>query len=133
MKPPDLYSDWKVVAGIALVILGAGNWFIGLSRTRQYGQMMAAAKHAAAATDYRSFDELDAGTGPAVIEPLTPRERQLSYATARVDFYHATFLTGQVLVLAGVLLALVGFISVIQRDARSSLRRANSPGARSDD
>lgn len=133
MKPRDLYSDWKVVAGIALVILGAGNWFIGLSRTRQYGQMMAAAKHAAAATDYRSFDELDAGTGPAVIEPLTPRERQLSYATARVDFYHATFLTGQVLVLAGVLLALVGFISVIQRDAGSALRHANLPGARSDD
>jgi tellurite resistance protein TehA-like permease len=50
-----------------------------------------------------------------------------------VDFYHATFLTGQVLVLAGVLLALIGFISVIQRDARSSLRRANSPGPRSDD
>jgi hypothetical protein len=130
MKPPDLYTDWKVVAGIALVILGASNWFIGLSRTRQYGQMMAAAEDAAAATDYRSFD---AGTGPAVIEPLTPRERQLSYATARVDFYHATFLTGQVLVLAGVLLALIGFISVIQRDARSSLRRANSPGPRSDD
>ena len=133
MKPPDLYSDWKVVAGIALVILGASNWFIGLSRTRQYGQMMAAAEDAAAATDYRSFDELDAGTGPAVIEPLTPRERQLSYATARVGFYHATFLTGQVLVLAGVLLALIGFISVIQRDARSSLRRASSPDPRPDD
>jgi uncharacterized membrane protein len=133
MKLPDLYADWKVVAGIALVILGASNWFIGLSRTRQYGQMMAAAQHAAAATDYRSFDELEAGSGPAVIEPLTPRERQLSYAMARVDFYHATFLTGQVLVLVGVLLTLIGFISVIQREARTTLRRVNSPEPRSDE
>ena len=94
-----------------------------LSRTRQYSQMIAAATHAAAATDYRSFDELDAGTGHAVIEPLTPRERELSYTTARMDFYHATFLTGQVLVLVGVMLTLVGFISVIQRDSRASMRR----------
>jgi hypothetical protein len=133
MKLPDLYTDWKAVAGLALVILGAGNWFIGLNRTRQYSQMTAAAAHAAAATDYRSFDELDAGTGPAVIEPLTPRERQLSYTTARMDFYHATFLTGQVLVLVGVLLTLIGFISVIQRDARTGLRRQNAASSRSDD
>ena len=126
MKPPDLYTDWKVVAGIVLVLLGAGNWFIGLDRTRQYSQMIAAATHAAAAADYRSFDELDPGAGPAVIEPLTPRERELSYTTARMDFYHATFLTGQVLVLVGVLLTLVGFISVIQRDARASMGRSNS-------
>jgi hypothetical protein len=135
MKPPDLYTDWKVMAGIVLVVLGASNWFIGLHRTRQYSQMMAAATHAAAATatDYRSFDELDAGTGPAVIEPLTPRERQLSYATARMDFYHATFLTGQVLVLAGVLLTLFGFISVIQRDSRAALRRDSFSQRKSDD
>jgi hypothetical protein len=129
MKPRDLYTDWKIVAGIALVILGASNWFIGLHRTRQYSLMIAAAAHAAAATDYRSFDELEPGTGLAVIEPLTPRERQLSYATARMDYYHATFLTGQVLLMVGVLLALVGFISVIQRDARTAIRRAgSSPG-----
>ena len=126
MKPPDLYTDWKVVAGIVLVLLGAGNWFIGLNRTRQYSQMIAAATHAAAVADYRSFDELDAGTGHAVIEPLTPRERELSYTTARMDFYHATFLTGQVLVLVGVLLTLVGFISVIQRDARATISRSTS-------
>ncbi len=133
MKPPDLYTDWKVVAGLALVILGAGNWFIGLQRTRQYSQLISAAAHAAAATDYRSFDELDAGTGLAVLEPLTPRERQLSYATARMDFYHATFLTGQVMVLVGVLIGLFGFISVIQRDSRAALRRASAASSKLDD
>lgn len=124
MKPPDLYTDWKIVAGLALVLLGAANWFIGLNRTRQYSQMIAAAAHAAGATDYRSFDELEPGSGTAVIEPLTQRERQLSYTTARMDFYHATFLTGQVLVLAGVMLALFGFISVIQHDSRVAMRGA---------
>ncbi len=131
MKPPDLYSDWKIVAGLALVILGAANWFIGLQRTRQYSQMIAAATHAAAATDYRSFDELEPGTGLAVLEPLTPRERQLSYTTARMDFYHATFLTGQVLVLAGVLLGLLGFITVIRRDSRVAMRKVSEKSGKS--
>jgi len=131
MKPLDMYTDWRIVAGLALVILGASNWFIGLHRTQQYSQMIAAASHPAAGTDYRSFDELDPVTGVAVLEPLTPRERELSYATARMDFYHATFLTGQVLVLIGVLLTMLGFIAVIQRDARTALRRASAAAERS--
>jgi hypothetical protein len=126
VKPPDVYTDWRIVAGAALIILGASNWILGLQRTRQYSQMIAAAAHAAAATDYRSFDELEPNTGTAVIEPLTPRARELSYATARMDFYHAIFLTGRVLVLAGVVVILLGFMSVIQRDARAAVRRANS-------
>ena len=55
--------------------------------------------------------------------PFTNAQRKVSYATARMDFYHATFLTGQALVLAGVVLTLVGFIVIIQRDNRHVHRR----------
>jgi hypothetical protein len=124
MKLPDVYTDWRIVAGLALMILGAGNWIIGLSRTQQYSQMIAATAHTATGTDYRSFDELDAGTGVAVLEPLTSEQRKVSYATARMDFYHATFLTGQVMVVLGLVVALWGFMAVIQTDTRNALRRA---------
>jgi hypothetical protein len=124
MKLPDVYTDWRIVAGIALMILGAGNWIIGLHRTQQYSQIIAATAHAASGTDYRSFDELDAGTGVAVLEPLTAEQRKVSYATARMDFYHATFLSGQVMVVLGLLVALWGFMAVIQTDTRNALRRA---------
>jgi hypothetical protein len=124
MKLPDVYTDWRIVAGLALMILGAGNWIIGLHRTQQYSQMIAATAHTATGTDYRSFDELDAGTGVAVLEPLTSEQRKVSYATARMDFYHATFLSGQVMVVLGLLVALWGFMAVIQTDTRNALRRA---------
>jgi len=75
-------------------------------------------------SDYRSFDELDASAGGAVLEPLTARERAVSYATARMDFYHATFLTGQMLVLASLIIAFWGVIAVIQSDARRAMRGA---------
>jgi hypothetical protein len=125
MKLPDIYTDWKIVIGLGLAVLGAGNWVIGLQRTQIYSRMIVAHQQpSAATTDYRSFDELDADVGgAAVLEPLTAEQRQASYATARMDFYHAAFLAGRAMVLLGVLLTLLGFISVIQQDSRRAFRR----------
>jgi hypothetical protein len=125
MKLPDLYTDWKIVVGLGLIILGAANWIIGVERTEIYSRMIVAHQQpsAAAATDYRSFDELDAGAGGAVLAPLTAEQRQASYATARMDFYHAAFLAGRAMVLLGLLVTLLGFISVIQQDSRRAFRR----------
>jgi hypothetical protein len=128
MKLHDLYTDWRVVTGIALACLGAGNWIIGLNRTQQYSQIIASAPNAAG-SDYRSFDELDASAGGAVLEPLTANQRAVSYATARMDFYHATFLTGQMLVLVAMIVTFWGVIAVIQNDTRSALRSAAGGGA----
>jgi hypothetical protein len=83
--------------------------------------MIVAHQQPASATDYRSFDELDEGA--AVLEPLTAEQRQASYATARMDFYHAAFLAGRVMVLLGLLVTLLGFIAVIQQDSRRAFRR----------
>ena len=102
-------------------MLGAANWIIGVERTQIYSRMIVAHQQPAAATDYRSFDELDEGA--AVLEPLTAEQRQASYATARMDFYHATFLTGYVLVLAGLLLTFLGFVALIRNDARQATAR----------
>ena len=137
MKFPDLYGDWRFVSGVALLVLGAGNWMIGFERTHQYSQIVATASHSPSPTDFRSFDELDNPSDSAVLDPLTAEERNVSYATARMDFYHATFLSGQVMVIAGLLLGLWGMIAVIQSDARRALKRAaershsiGPPGAR---
>jgi hypothetical protein len=122
MKIPDVYRDWRIMFGLALMLLGTGNWVVGWQKTQLYGQLIASgARHRADATA-PGFDELEAGAGD-VLKPFTTPEREVSYARARMDFYHATFLTGQALVLAGVVLTLVGFIVIIQRDNRHVHRR----------
>ena len=65
MKLPDIYTDWKIVVGLGLIMLGAANWIIGVERTQIYSRMIVAHQQPSAATDYRSFDELDAGAGGA--------------------------------------------------------------------
>jgi len=34
MKLPDVYTDWKIVIGVALILLGTANWVIGTARTQ---------------------------------------------------------------------------------------------------
>ena len=129
MKLPDIYRDWRVMAGLMLILLGAGNWIIGLSKTRTAIQLIAQATHTIPGSDYRSFDELDADG--AVLNHFTQEEKRVSYATARMDFYHVTFLTGQVMVVVGLVITMIGFINLIQRDTRRSLRRiSRDPGIR---
>ncbi|HKV55840.1 MAG TPA: hypothetical protein VJN94_14500 [Candidatus Binataceae bacterium] len=122
MKTPDIYHNWRVVLGIALILLGTGNWLVGRLKTQEYSELISSANTNSVDQAYRSFDELDAGA-TAVLEPLTAEQRRVSYATARMDFYHATFLTGYVLVLAGLLLTFLGFIGLIRSDARRAASR----------
>jgi hypothetical protein len=128
MTIADAYHDWRVVVGLLLIVLGAGNWAVGLRKTQQASQMIAQAANGAPSSDYRNFDELDS-TG-AVLKPFTDEQARISYATARMDFYHATFLTGQVMAVCGLTLTLIGFITVIQRDTRRTLRRIADDRAR---
>ena len=132
MKVPDIYHNWRTMFGIALILLGSGNWIVGRLNTEHYGELIQIAGSTAADPAYRSFDELDAGAA-AVLAPLTAERRRLSYATARMDFYHATFLTGYALVLAGLFLAFLGFLGLIRNDARRARARISVRDLSADD
>lgn len=121
MKMPDIYHNRSAMIGIALILLGSGNWLVGRFNTERYGELI---RNTGSVSDQADvgFDELDAGAA-AVLEPLTAEQRRVSYATARMDFYHATFLTGYVMVLAGLLLTFLGFLRLIKNDARRTSAR----------
>jgi hypothetical protein len=122
MKMPDMYHNWRVMFGVALILLGIGNWLVGRLNTEHYSELIRSESRTTPDQAYRSFDELDAGAA-AVLAPLTAEQRRVSYATARMDFYHATFLTGYMLVLAGLLLTFRGFVGLIRNDARRTAAR----------
>ena len=119
MKPLELYSDWRIVAGVVLILLGTGNWLVGLNGIVQYRRLVVATSPNADL--YRNFDELDARTDGAVLAPLTQDERTVSYAAAQMDFYHAVYLTGCILFALGMMVSLMAFIGTIRREARDAL------------
>ncbi|MGA2409514.1 MAG: hypothetical protein ABSG46_03875 [Candidatus Binataceae bacterium] len=124
MKLPEIYSEWRVVFGVALLILGIGNWVVGWEKAQLYGQLASTEWKSGSDQNSRTYDELDGDTG-GVLAPLTDEQREVSYARARMDFYHATFLTGRVLVIFGLLFACAGFLSLIRNDSRRAMTRLN--------
>jgi hypothetical protein len=122
MKIPEITRDWRVILGLALILLGVANWMVGRRRTEQYNAIVAAQPASVAEHSYRSFDELDAGA-EAVLEPFSDAQRRVYYATARMDFYHATFMTGYVLVILGLVVTFLGFRGLIRHDASQAVRR----------
>jgi uncharacterized membrane protein YphA (DoxX/SURF4 family) len=130
MKPAQLYSDWRIVAGVVLILLGTGNWLVGLNGIVQYRR--AVVPSSPSADLYRNFDELDARTDGAVLAPLMQDERTISYAAAQMDFYHAVYLTGCILFALGLMVSLMAFISAIRRDTRESLDQRSRSRTRSD-
>ena len=124
MKIPEITRDWRIILGLALILLGVANWMVGRRRTEQYNAIVAAQPASATEHSYRSFDELDAGAD-AVLEPFSDAQRRVYYATARMDFYHATFMTGYVLVIAGLIVTFLGFRGLIRHDASQAVRRLN--------
>ena len=122
MKLGDVSHDWRVVLGLGLIVIGAANWLVGRQRTRQYSGIVAALPDSPANESYRSFDELDNGVD-AVLQPFTEEQRRVSYATARMDFYHVTFMTGYVMVIGGLMVTFFGFLGLIKRDASRAAGR----------
>src|SRR5216684_2968386 len=116
MKLGDVSREWRVMLGLALVLIGVANWLVGRQRTRQYSSIVAAQPDPSANESYRSFEELDSGVD-AVLKPFTDEQRHVSYATARMDFYHATFMTGYAMVIGGLIVTFFGFLGLIRRDA----------------
>jgi len=121
MKLPELYRDWKIVGGILLTLLGAGNWLIGTVNTDRFNTAQAASHPRGLDSVYRGFEELDPNSDRAVLEPLIAQQRNVTYAAAHVDFYHATVLTGRVLFGVGLAFTLFAFLAAIRRDSRRAL------------
>jgi hypothetical protein len=122
MKLVQISRDWRVALGLAMVVVGGGNWLVGRQRTQQYSALVATVPDQSAELAYRSFDELGASPA-AVLEPFTNEQRAVAYARARMDFYHATFLTGEAMVIVGAVLICIGFLALIRRDASYAAAR----------
>ena len=126
MKLLEITRDWRVDLGLALILIGVANWMVGRIRTREYSVIVAEQPIKPADQSYRSFDELDPnGDADDVLAPFSDAQQRAYYATARMDFYHATFMTGYFLVIIGLIVTFFGFRSLIHHDASRASRHLN--------
>src|SRR5262245_44252505 len=96
------YKNLPLVAGIGLILLGAGNWATGT---------VGLSEHAAVATSAAPTEEHASGA-------RTSKDPEVELAQVRMDFYHVVASGGRLMTAAGFILSMFGLARQIGREAR---------------
>ena len=111
--------------GLLLMILGAGNWYTGISRGAEHEELLAAGKIPAMAADFDDFPELSAHTTATLLGPLQRGSDQQSLIKTKLDFYRVVQTGGRMLTILGLLCGLAGLMRTVYRqrlDGASAVR-----------
>ena len=114
-QPVPLHKNWLLVAGIALTVLGAGNWFFGTVRALPYQDYLAENPG-----PRRAAGSLKA----ALLEPPDEERERRDIAYAKLDFYGLVESGGRIMIVVGVLLGALGWT---RRTRRRVLGDAREP------
>ncbi len=104
-----------ILVGVALIIIGAGNWYTGFDKGAEYERLLAAGNLPSAVDDYEDFHNLTARTAATLLAPLQRGSDEYTLANAKLDFYKVVQSGGRMLMLLGLFCAAAGAIRSWQR------------------
>jgi predicted PurR-regulated permease PerM len=120
MKFRNLYSDTVLIAGIACLVLGIGNWLVGSVETAKYQNLLNKTARTGLEDSYRNFQELDQQKNEEVLRSINENREKFNAARAKLDFFYVVLTGGRILVLLGFLLVVAALIYLMRTEARIS-------------
>ena len=88
--------------GLVLVVLGLGNWYTGLEKSREYEQLLAAGTLPTVTEQFAEFTELTARTNATLLTTLQKGNDEYTFVNAKLDFYKVVQSGGRLLILIGL-------------------------------
>jgi hypothetical protein len=125
MKARDVYSSYLLIAGIACLGLGIGNWAVGAVETGKYQNLIHRTEQTGLEESYRSFQELDHQKNEEVLRRINEDREKYNAARVKLNFFSVVLTGGRILFLCGVLLMLSSLIQLIRRDTQKKISRLN--------
>ena len=125
MKARDVYSSYLLIAGIACLGLGIGNWAVGAVETGKYQNLIHRTEQTGLEESYRSFQELDHEKNEEVLRRINEDREKYNAARAKLNFFSVVLTGGRILFLCGVLLMLSSLIQLIRLDTQKKISRLN--------
>lgn len=126
MTPRDIYSNYGLVAGVTLLVLGIGNWGVGAVQVAKYQGLLHKTAQTGLEDSYQSFQELDPQKNEEVLRRMNADREKYNAARVKLDFYYVVLSGGRVLFLFGALLTFFSLIRVIRQDTLTKMRRLES-------
>src|ERR687891_1507020 len=126
MKARDVYSSYLLIAGIACLGLGIGNWAVGAVETSKYQNLLHRTEQTGLEESYRSFQELDQQKNEEVLRRINEDREKYNAARVKLNFFYVVLIGGRVLFLTGALLTLFSLIRLIRRDTQFKIKRLST-------
>lgn len=123
MKARDVYSSYLLMAGIACLFLGIGNWIVGAVESAKYQSLLHKTAQTGLEESYRSFQELDHQKNEEVLRRINEDREKYNAARVKLNFFYVVLTGGRWLLIIGTVLTVVGVIRLIRRDAQMKIRR----------
>lgn len=123
VKARDIYSNYLMVAGLTLLLLGVGNWIIGALQSAKYQSLIQKSSETGLEDSYRSFQELDRHKNEQLLRRINKDREKYNAARVKLDFYSVVLSGGRLLLFLGLLLTFFGVIRVIREDTLTKMRR----------
>ena len=107
--------------GLALIVLGGGNWINGRQKIEEYQTLAERPAQAVTVSSPEEYPYLNERTAAALLEPLRTRITTRSYAEGKRDFYRVVLTGGRLIVLLGAFLVVAATYWEHRREAAAPL------------
>lgn len=101
--------------GLTLAVLGFGNWYTGLDKTREYEGLLKAHSQAPVSGGIEEFHALTPRMNRTLLRPLQRSGGGFSKAMGKLDFYRLVRTGGEMMMLTGLFMAVVAAIHMAYR------------------
>ena len=112
-----------MVAGVVCLLMGIGNWAIGVVETSKYQTLLYKTARTGLEENYRKFQELDHQKNEEVLRRINEDREKFNGARVKLNFFHVVLTGGRILFFLGVAISLIAVVRLIRRDALAKIKR----------
>jgi hypothetical protein len=123
MKLREFYSSYLLVAGLICLVLGVGNWIVGVVESSKYQALLYKTARTGLEENYRNFQQLDHQKNEEVLRRINEDREKYNGARVKLNFFYVVLMGGRILLLTGAVLTLAAMVRLIRRDTQTKIRR----------
>jgi hypothetical protein len=123
MKVREIYSSYVMVSGVICLILGIGNWTVGVIESSKYQALLYKTARTGLEESYRNFQQLDHQKNEEVLQRINEDREKYNGARVKLNFFYIVLMGGRLLLLIGAILTLGAMVYLIRRDTQTKIKR----------
>jgi len=123
VKAREIYTSHLMVAGIVCVVMGIGNWTVGVVESSKFQALLYKTARTGLEESYRNFQQLDHQKNEEVLRRINEDRERYNGARVKLNFFYIVLIGGRVLFIVGTGLVLAGMFYLIRRDSRAKVKR----------